>query len=219
LDGRIPLADPQQPPPQVHVTLIGRRCRPKHGVVIRTTKAIDRRDLSWTKGLQVTTPARTIIDLAAETNPTQLHRLIAEARVQNLLHDGDLEAALERAQARPGAAAVQSFLRGERSSTLTRSEAERRMLRLVQAAGLPTPICNTKVAGYEVDFFWPQQRLIVEVDGFRFHGHRQAFERDRRKGLALAAAGFPVVRVTARQLMREELWLAAHLAQALAKGS
>jgi hypothetical protein len=57
------------------------------------------------------------------------------------------------------------------------------------------------------------------VDGYKFHGHRGAFERDRRKGLALAAAGHGVVRITWRQLAYEELFLAAHLGQALANGS
>jgi very-short-patch-repair endonuclease len=70
-----------------------------------------------------------------------------------------------------------------------------------------------------VDFYWPAERLIVEVDGYGFHGHRGAFEQDRRKGLALTAAGERVVRVTWRQVAHDSLWLAPTLAQALAKGS
>jgi very-short-patch-repair endonuclease len=86
----------------------------------------------------------------------------------------------------------------------------------VQRAGLPTPRTNARVAGYEVDFVWPAQRVIVEIDGYRFHGHRSAFERDRRKGLALAGAGYTVIRISWRQLVHDPLLVAAELARALA---
>ena len=59
--------------------------------------------------------------------------------------------------------------------------------------------------GYEVDFVWRAQKLVVEVDGYAFHGHRAAFERDRAKDQVLMAAGYRVIRVTWRQLEREPL--------------
>jgi hypothetical protein len=62
----------------------------------------------------------------------------------------------------------------------TRSEAERRLRALVKAAGLPLPMTNVKVAGLEVDAVWHRERLVVEIDGYAFHGTREAFERDRR---------------------------------------
>ena len=65
---------------------------------------------------------------------------------------------------------------------------------------LPRPEINARLAGYEVDFLWRTQRLVVEVDGFRFHGHRLAFERDREMQQALTAAGYRVSRITWRQL-------------------
>jgi very-short-patch-repair endonuclease len=102
---------------------------------------------------------------------------------------------------------------------LTRSEGERLMRRLARAAGLPEPVANSRVVGWEVDFLWPAQRLVVEVDGYQFHGHRTAFERDRRKGLALAAAGYRVIRISWRQLVHQPILVAAQLAQALAVGS
>ena len=59
---------------------------------------------------------------------------------------------------------------------------------------------------------------MIEVDGYRFHGHRGAFERDRRKTLALAAAGYRVIRITWRQLVHEPLFVAVQLARALEAG-
>jgi very-short-patch-repair endonuclease len=74
------------------------------------------------------------------------------------------------------------------------------------------PTTNARVAGYEVDAYWPAQRLIVEVDGWRYHGTRRAFERDRRKDAALQAAGYRVVRITYRRLRHESHAVAAELA-------
>jgi very-short-patch-repair endonuclease len=73
------------------------------------------------------------------------------------------------------------------------------------------------VSGYEVDFVWPNERLIVEVDGFAFHSTRAAFERDRARDRTLHAAGYVVLRVTWRQLVRGPEMVVAELAAALVR--
>ena len=93
---------------------------------------------------------------------------------------------------------------------------ERRLLELIRGAGLPRPLTNVNVAGYEVDFAWPEQRLIIEVDGYEFHRSREAFERDRARDAALLAAGHRVLRVTWRQLITEPQQLVATFSSALA---
>jgi very-short-patch-repair endonuclease len=98
----------------------------------------------------------------------------------------------------------------------TRSEAERRLKQLCKQAGLPIPRTNARVAGYEVDAYWPAHRLIVEVDGWQYHRTRQAFERDRRKDAALTAAGNRVVRITWRRLTTETISLSAQFGVLLA---
>jgi very-short-patch-repair endonuclease len=98
--------------------------------------------------------------------------------------------------------------------SLTRSEAERRLLYLVREAGLPLPQTNVRVAGLEVDFFWPELRLVVEVDGYAFHSSRAAFERDRRRDADLFAHGIDALRVTWTQIADEPLSLVALLASA-----
>jgi hypothetical protein len=85
---------------------------------------------------------------------------------------------------------------------LTRSELERRFLELVRKAGLPLPIVNGVVCGYEVDFHWTSQRLIVETDGRSVHGTPIAFERDRRRDLDLEVAGWHVLRLTWHQVVQ-----------------
>lgn len=206
----------EEPPEQVEITLVGRRCRPKEGVKIRTVKRFDRCDARRRQGIWLTSPARTIIDLAADATDAEFERVVAEARVKRVLRDGELEAALARAGRRPGTARARAFMRSE-GEPMTRSEIERVTRRLIKAAGLPEPKINQRLLGYEVDFLWSEQRVILEVDTYTFHGHRRAFERDRRKTIVLEAAGYHVVRVTRRQLLDEPYWVIAHIARALSR--
>jgi len=200
---------------QVDVTLVGRRCRPKEGVRLRCVAAIDRRDVRRRDGLPVTSPARTLVDLAADASDDELERAVSEARAQRLLRTGELEQALGRARGRLGVKRMRAFLRREDEPGYTRSQAERRMRKLMRGAKLPVPVANARVAGYTADFLWREQRLIVEVDSYRYHGHRAAFERDRRKDVALAAAGYRVIRFTWWQLRDEPFAVVAHIARML----
>jgi len=97
----------------------------------------------------------------------------------------------------------------------TRSGGERAMLRLIREARLPAPRTNYPVAGFSADFCWPDQRLIVEVDGYPFHSARGAFERDHRRDIVHKNAGYEVLRFTVRQLEEEPLYVAAVIARAL----
>jgi very-short-patch-repair endonuclease len=101
---------------------------------------------------------------------------------------------------------------------VTRSEAERRLLALVREADLPQPQTNARLHGYEVDAYWPAHGLVVEVDGYRYHSSRPAFERDRAKAAKLVAAGLTVMRLTWLQMTHEPYAVIARLAQALARG-
>jgi very-short-patch-repair endonuclease len=114
---------------------------------------------------------------------------------------------------------IRQLLRANDDSGYTRSEAERRMRRLAQAAGIDQPLVNVPLLGFVVDFLWPDQRLVVEVDGYQFHGHRQKFESDRRRDQQLVAAGYRVVRVTWIQLRDEPIAVITSIAQALAIAS
>ena len=154
-------------------------------------------------GLPLTTPARTLHDLAPLVPQHDLDRAVEEALIRGLATADDLGT-------RP---ALRTASRTE--PRLTRSEAERRMLRLIRAARLPTPATNLRVAGWEVDVVWPRHRLVVEVDGYAYHGNRAAFERDRRKDAALVAAGYRVVRITWRQIVDEPHTVVALLARLL----
>lgn len=84
------------------------------------------------------------------------------------------------------------------------------------AAGASVAQIHRRVVGHEVDFYWRAERLIVEIDGYAFHGSRVRFESDRRRDAALLAAGLRVMRVTWQQIEREPEALLVRMAQALA---
>lgn len=162
-------------------------------------------------GIAVTPPARTLLDLAATATRADLERALHEARLLHLVTQVELQ---RRSRARPGASALRDLLTEE--PRFTRSEAERRFLSLVRRARLPTPHTNVRIAGHEVDALWPNERLVVEVDGFTFHSTRAAFERDRARDADLQAHGYRVMRVTWRQLTVRPEALAARIGGALA---
>ena len=123
-----------------------------------------------------------------------------------------LEAVLAREPTRRGAPVIRALIRDPR---LTRSERERLILKLIDDAQLPRPVTNVRTQGCLVDVLWPAQRLVLEFDGWRAHGHRLAFENDRKRDQLLVAAGYRVLRITDRQLIDESLVEIARVAQAL----
>lgn len=178
-------------PGPLHVTRSSHRAR-RPGLLLHCA-VLEPADVRVVKGLQVTSPIRTLQDLAA-TEPASVERAVNEALANRLIRPGELEPVAGRRGARALRAAL-----GDRPG-FTRSEAERMLLRLVTRAGLPRPRANVGVEGWEADLFWPEQRLVVEMDGYAAHSGRRAFERDRRKDVELQARGYRVVRLTYRQI-------------------
>lgn len=107
------------------------------------------------------------------------------------------------------------MLDAERDRGFSRSEAERLLLRLIGEAGLPQPRRNHLIHGYELDLYWPEHGLAVEIDSYASHGRRSNFERDRARDADLGAHGIEVRRFTWHQITRRGLWLAARLEAAI----
>lgn len=208
------------PPPrdEVDVTVSGRRRESKRGIRVHRVAALDRRDIRRLGGIPVTAPARTLVDIAGEVSARELERALAEAHSRRLVRRNELAALLAQVGRRPGVAALRSLIETDAIPSLTRSEAEERLLALVRAAELPAPETNIRIGRHEVDFLWRDQALIVEVDGFQFHSSRVAFERDRLRDAELSAHGFRVVRITWRQIKDRPEALVARIAAALRGG-
>lgn len=198
----------------VDVTVIARGCRSRRNLRVHLVEALDPHDQGTRHGIPVTAPARSLIDYASTTGSNEAERAIAEAFALRLVTEPQLLAAIDRAPHRAGVACVRSILGRPGGPKRTRSGGERAMLRLIRAAGLPEPLTNHPVAGFDADFFWPDVGLIVEVDGGDFHRTRPAFERDHRRDIAHKAAGHEVLRVSGRQLDQEPLYIATVIARA-----
>jgi very-short-patch-repair endonuclease/predicted transcriptional regulator of viral defense system len=188
---------------------------PGHGVRLHRTNRIEPDEIRRRHGIPVTSPARTLLDLAS-IGVRRLERIVARAERQGMVTRGDVETLLNRYPRRRGTRRLRALI--AEPPALTRSEAEARFLELARSGHLPHPATNAVVCGMEVDFVWPDRRLIVEIDGFVFHCSRVAFETDRDRDSILAAAGFRVIRFTWRQLTRQPEVVLVRLAQALAFG-
>lgn len=189
----------------------GRTRRP--GIRVHRPSVLPAADVTTRDDLPTTTPTRTVLDLAAHVPERELLRVVEEAERRGLVDRVQLARRLAGIR---GAATLREVLRRFDAPQVTRSEAERRMLDLVRAAALPRPSTNTRIGRYEVDLLWQAQRLVVEIDGYAFHGTRAAFERDRRRDVELAEQGYRVLRFTWRQIVGEPEWVIARLAAAMA---
>jgi very-short-patch-repair endonuclease len=87
----------------------------------------------------------------------------------------------------PGAAALRAVLRGDVHVTL--SKLEKAFVELLRNAGLPLPVTNRRAGGRFVDCRWPEHKLTVELDGYRYHSSRHAWEQDRRRERQAYARG------------------------------
>ncbi|MDW5596231.1 type IV toxin-antitoxin system AbiEi family antitoxin domain-containing protein [Conexibacter stalactiti] len=171
-------------------------------------------------GLPVTTVARTLVDLACVVPKDHLAKAVQQAERLRSFDGRAVERALARTRNRHGTGhaaltALLAELRGIETQ-LTRSTLEIRFLALVDRYGLPRPRTNLHVHGREVDAWWPRARLAVEADGWRDHGTRVVFQRDREKGNWLALRGITLLRFTHDDVMRRPERVAAQLAEALA---
>jgi very-short-patch-repair endonuclease len=171
-------------------------------------------DVTRRAGFPVTSPARTLLDLAAVLPVDQLERACIEAVVRRLITADELAAAADAASGRRGIVALRRIAGA--GVEPTRSETERAMLRGLAAAGLPRALVNARLGRIRPDFMWPHERLIVETDAWSTHGHPAAFERDRARDAALAAAGWTVLRFTRRRVVDDPLLVTARIAQVLA---
>ena len=169
----------------VHVTVEGQARRARQGIRVHRTTSLS---AVVHNGLPLTDPARTLRDLERSATVDEVERARERAAMLGLVLPDD-----------------------DPYPEFTRSEGERRLKALCRAAQLPAPRMNARVAGWEVDAYWPAHKLIVEIDGWRYHGTRAAFERDRRRDAALMAAGYRVVRITWRRLTKEPHSVTAQL--------
>jgi very-short-patch-repair endonuclease len=189
--------------------------RRRPGIIARRVRGIVEGEVILHHGIRVTTPARTLLDLAPRLTARALEQAIAHAERTEIMALTDLSALLERRPAHPGSRAVRAILCSEAPLAMTRSPAEDLVLRHLRSTSLPQPELNAALLGLEVDFLWRQQRFVLEVDGYRYHRSAHAYNADRRRDAVLIANGYCVMRITWKQITEEPVATMVSLAQGL----
>jgi very-short-patch-repair endonuclease len=191
--------------------------RSRPGLRIHRPRTLRPDEVTVSDGIPVTTPARTILDLAAVLQRRPLEQVLDRAELHELTDYPALDALAAAHPGHHGAGKLRRALeRHAAGTTLTKGKLEERFLKLCRDHRLPTPVVNTWPAGREVDFLFASDRLIVETDSWTHHHTRDAFENDRRRDALHARAGYRTLRFTHRQLTDEPGAVAAAVAAVLA---
>ncbi|WP_160165512.1 type IV toxin-antitoxin system AbiEi family antitoxin domain-containing protein [Conexibacter woesei] len=184
------------------------------GVEVRRCRPLGDADgIGW-RGVPTTSVPRTLVDLAATLSADTLARACHEAGVLHRTTPRQVDAVLARRPASPGRAKLRAVLRGETKVTL--SVLERRFLARLRDASLPLPQTNRPAGGRRVDCCWPEQRLTVELDSYRFHSSRHAWEQDRRREREARARGDEFRRFTYADAVEDPTYMLAQLRALLA---
>lgn len=201
---------------RIDVTVPGRAGRrPRRGIVVHRSSVLPEHETTEHRSIAVTSVARTLLDVAAGVPSHALNRTVERSEILELFDLAAVDRTLELHPKHPGAKRLAAAIEGFREDEITRSDLETMFLALCNAHGLPRPLVNHVVHDEEVDFLWPDRRLVAETDGRRTHLTRAAFERDRAKDAKLTVGGHRVVRFTYRQIVHEPCSVATTLSALL----
>jgi very-short-patch-repair endonuclease len=204
-------------PAQVEVSVVGRECKSRRGIRVHRVRAIERRELRREQGLWVSSPARAVLEVAAVGTRDELVDVIDAGLALRRFTSVELKAVLARNRGRRGAARLAEVLGDETAVAISRSRAEKALLRLIRDARLPLPETSVPFGRFEADFVWRKERLIVELDSATYHSGPGVFQRDREKDLVFRGAGYDVLRPTRWHVVYEPARVLVLLAQALAR--
>jgi very-short-patch-repair endonuclease len=180
-------------PNPLEIVIAGNR-RPS-GLIVHQSKTLLRRDIRVVDGLRVTSPARTLLDMAPRLTERQLTRAVNDLRLRKVLSMEALADIVGRNPRYAGAPLLRPLIETAQPEP-TRSDLEDAFLKVVRDYDLPMPEINVHVAGYRVDALYRDYNFVVELDGWESHKTKHAFERDRRQDAdILAATGLPTVRL------------------------
>lgn len=190
----------------IHVTVPGAGGRRRHdGLILHRSPDVPR---AVVNGIPVTTPARTLADLAAHAPERTVRTAIRGAERQRIL---DVREVREAAAGRAGARTIDRVL-ATWDDAPAHEELEERFLELCERHGIVRPDVNVPLLDFTVDFLWREQRVVVETDGMATHGDVASAVADRERDAALTRAGFRSQRFTWHQIVRDERTTAATLA-------
>jgi very-short-patch-repair endonuclease len=205
--------------PEITVPLA--RIKKSTAVVVHQTRT-ELADRRTRRGIPITTPERTLIDLAGTLDVAQLEIAFESARRERQVTTASVGRALARVgtQGRSGADELTDLLATLAAEPPCESALEVMAARMLRASDLPTPRRHVGVATFEatyrLDFAWPDRLVALECDGRKWHEIESAFERDRHRWSAITAAtGYRIVWATWRRVSERPAQVIAHLRELL----
>jgi hypothetical protein len=206
-------------PERVHVVIAGHHTgRRRPGIAEHHSLTLTRRDIVIRSGLPTTTPARALLDYADGAERRSLQDALDEALYRRITSRTKVIETVRRAGAgRRGARRLVELLDERNPVGVTRSEGERRLRELIEAADVPPPHRNDPLHGYVADFHWREARYVVEFDGAVAHMRMPAFTRDRAKDRRLQDHGIRVDRFTWADITQRPIETATHIAVTVAR--
>lgn len=189
---------------RVHIDVtVTRHCNiRRQGIRVRDRAGLRLRDIGSRRGIPVTQPVRTFLDLATELPSDRLERAINDADKRDVIDPDRLRCALDDHPGEPGIRHLRRIL-DKHTFRLSDDELERLFRPIAVVAGLPTPLTKHMVNEFEVDFFWPDLGLVVETDGWRYHRTPSAQTRDALRFQTHVAAGLTPLRFSHYQVKHE----------------
>lgn len=182
------------------------------GLKVHRRPTLSVADVGSHRGIPITKPIQTLVDLATELPRNRLERAVNEADKLDLVDPGTLRAALEGRSGQPGVRVLRDLL-DRHTFRLSDSELEVLFRPLAAAAGLSPPMTMQRVNGFEVDFFFPDLGLVVETDGWRYHRTPAAQTRDAVRDQTHTAAGIATLRFSHHQVKYEPTYVRRVLAR------
>jgi very-short-patch-repair endonuclease len=171
------------------------------GIRVHRSRRLDPRETTTWKRIPVTTVPRTLVDLPSLLSFEELTKAVHEADVRHGTRPEYIEAVLARYPNAPGAATLRAIASGDAPTLL--SELEKRFRALLETHLLPLPSTNRKSGAHYVDCRWPEQRLTIELDSYRFHRSRHAWEQDHQRERSARGRGDDFRRYTWRHVVEE----------------
>lgn len=185
--------------PTVEV-VIPRSSRPAHrDVLVHRHPQLHADETTVHRDIPVTTPARTLVDLAAVLTPTGLRRAVGQADILHRFDLHEVRAVLERHPRHRGRTALERVLGAWTTPATVRSPQEAAFPDLCARFGFPRPAINAEVLGMEIDAVFFDERVAVELQSYAFHSGAIQWENDHEKRARLVAAGWTVLAYSYRQ--------------------
>lgn len=179
------------------------------GVLTHRAYGLRGLELARWRGIPLTSVARTLVDLAFSLSEPALARACHEAEVIHDTTPSQVEEVLALRSSTRGIGALRRLLHGEIPVSLSRLES--RFLERLTTARLPLPATNRRAGGFRVDCRWPEQRLTVELDSYRFHNSRHAWEKDRLREREARARGDEFRRYTPTDVFEDPAFMLGEL--------